>query len=83
MPETEEIQTIHWSIRHLGWLGNVFLVVGLVTAGNQWRWAFLFTAIGEALWTVKLLRFRHWDMLFVTVLFLILSLRNLFVWLNK
>lgn len=64
----------------LGWVANVFLVIGLWTMGDRWPYAFAFTFVGEALWSIKVAKMRQWDMLAICVVFAILALRNLVLW---
>lgn len=67
---------------YLGWIANIFLILSLWLAGSHWRYAFALTAIGEALWVIKVWRMteRHWDMLFICVSFTVLAIRNLILW---
>ena len=37
----------------LGWIGNLFIVVGLWKIGDKCRHAFLFSIIGETAWVAK------------------------------
>ena len=66
----------------MGWFANVFLVVGLWMVGNKARWAFILTAVGEAIWTVTSILRGQFDLAFICVVFTILAIRNWFKWGN-
>lgn len=68
--------------KYSGWIGNVFLILGAVLLGEKTRYAFLFVFTGEVVWSLKTLRMRQWDMLFICVTFGVLALRNFIVWSN-
>ncbi len=69
-------------MRWLGWLGNAFLLAGALLLGEKSPAAFLMVAIGESLWTVKVIRLRQWDMAFICVMFGGLALRNFYLWMR-
>lgn len=66
----------------MGWIGNVFIVIGLWTAGNKWKYAFLFSLIGETIWTVYAFRPGMIDLAVVCIIFALIAGRNLFKWMK-
>ena len=66
----------------MGWIGNIFIVIGLWTAGNKWKYAFIFSAIGETIWTIYAFRIGMIDLAVVCIIFALIAIRNIFKW-NK
>lgn len=64
----------------MGWIANVFLVLGNFFVGYKWRPALLLVAIGEAIWLVRCWQLAAWDMMFICVVFLILAIKNYWQW---
>jgi hypothetical protein len=67
--------------KYIGWIGNIFLVIGYLAVGEKSAWGFLSVAIGELMWVYKTYRMRHWDMIFICLVFMVIALINLFRWL--
>lgn len=65
----------------LGWLGNIFLIAGLILIGFKWPHAFLLTAIGEVAWLAESIRLRRSDMIFLCATFTVIAVANWFMWL--
>lgn len=68
----------------LGWVANIFLLVGLWFLGKDRRWPFLLTFVGETVWLVAILTSTlvMWDMAFICVVFAMLALNNWRKWGN-
>jgi hypothetical protein len=44
----------------MDWIGNILIIIGLWAAGNKWRYAFLFSFIGETIWTIYAIHIKLW-----------------------
>ena len=64
----------------VGWIANVFLIVGLVLIGRKWKHAFVLTVVGEVLWTIESIRIGRPDMIFLCVVFAGLAGLNWWKW---
>lgn len=64
----------------IGWLGNVFIVIGLYGIGNRWRPAFIFSVLGELCWIYKAGCMHLWDLLAMCLIFAALAIRSYFKW---
>lgn len=64
----------------LGWIGNVFIVIGLWGIGSKWRPAFLFSVAGESFWIVHSVNQEMWDLAAICVVFLMMALRGWVKW---
>ena len=62
------------------WLANVFVLIGLWMAGNKNRYAFLFTIIGEAIWTIMSALRSQWDLAVICFIFTVLACVNWWKW---
>jgi len=60
----------------LGWVGNAVILAGMWGIGGKHRWAFLVTALGEAIWTVQGLALDLPDLSIICALFTIMALVN-------
>ena len=60
----------------MGWLGNIFIVFGLWYIGNQKRWAFLLTTVGEIIWVLHSYLGGQTDLMVICALFAILQFRS-------
>ena len=65
---------------YLGWIGNLFLIIGLFTLATKWRPANLFLALGDGLWTIYGIWLGFLDIAAICGLFTILSLRVWWLW---
>jgi hypothetical protein len=63
-----------------GWLGNVFIVLGLWGIGNKKRGAFLFSIAGESCWILKAFSLGMWDLGIICVVFLAMAVRAYCKW---
>lgn len=63
-----------------GWLGNIFIVIGLWFVGDRKRSAFIFTIIGELIWAGYAMHLGMWDLAIICLVFALLALRNWFKW---
>jgi hypothetical protein len=64
-----------------GWLGNLFIVVGLWEVGNKKRSAFIWTMIGEAFFAVHTGPIKHdWPIFVAVLIFFSLAVRNYLKW---
>lgn len=64
----------------MGWIGNIFLIIGVFFINQKTRWPFLFMAVGEAIWFAYSMNMHKADMAFICFLFCILATRNFFKW---
>ncbi len=64
----------------LGWVGNVFIVVGLYGIGNKNRNAFIASFIGEALWIANAAHRSDWALTSICVVFAAMAARSYVKW---
>lgn len=64
----------------MGWLGNIFLIVGQWGVGDRRRASFLLLFAGEAIWFAYSCYLRMWDMAFICGVFSLIMLRNFSAW---
>lgn len=64
----------------LGWIGNVFIVLGLWGVGNRARNAFLLSAAGEAFWIANAGLRGDWALGSICVVFFLMALRSYVKW---
>ncbi len=64
----------------LGWIGDVFIVVGLYGVGNRSRRAFLASIVGEACWILRATALRDWALAAICVVFLLMAVRSYIKW---
>ena len=64
----------------MGWLGNIFLVVGIWLIGCKLRVGFLFALVGELWWTLYARRTDQWSLLFICVVFDVIYVINYWKW---
>lgn len=64
----------------LGWLGNIFIVVGLWGVGNRNRNAFLCSIAGEILWTINASIRHDWALASICVVFGAMAVRSWVKW---
>ena len=67
----------------MGWIGNVILVLGLWLVGNKKRSCFLYTVVGETIWSAYAVHNQQWDLATICALFAMLALRNFIKWGKK
>src|SRR5689334_5719278 len=61
--------TGHWRRNRVGWIGNVFIVIGIWLVGYKDRRCFLFSVVGELAWVVHALRRGQYDLAVICILF--------------
>ncbi len=64
----------------MGWVGNVFLILGLLFLSPKTKWPFICTIVGEVIWSVYSYQTSQWDMMFICVVFAMLSVKNFLKW---
>ena len=64
----------------LGWIGNVFIVVGLWRIGNKVRSAFLFSIVGESCWTANAYLHGDWALVSICTIFNLMAVRSYIKW---
>lgn len=64
----------------LGWVGNLFIVVGLWGVGNRSRTAFVVSALGEACWVSNAVARKDWALASICVVFLLMAVRSYVLW---
>lgn len=65
---------------YLGWLGNIFIVVGIWRVGNRQRNAFFFSIVGEIAWIIKSLYLGQYDLAVICGVFALLAVRSYVKW---
>jgi len=66
----------------MDWIGNLLIIIGLWSAGNKYKYAFAFSFVGEAIWTIWAINNHLWSLAFVCAVFAFIAIRNIFKW-NK
>ena len=64
----------------LGWIGNLFIVVGLWGVGNKNRNAFLSSIAGESLWIANSYLRKDWALTSICVVFFLMAVRGYIKW---
>lgn len=64
----------------IGWIANVFMILGSWNTGNKKRIGFLLIAIGEVLWIIASTLVGTSSMIFICFVFALLAIRNWFKW---
>ena len=64
----------------LGWIGNVFIVVGLWGVGNKSRRAFLASIVGESFWILNATLRHDSALTAICVVFLVMAIRGYIKW---
>ena len=67
----------------MDWIGNILIIIGLWSAGNKWKYAFLFSLIGELIWVIYAIKIELWSLAFVCVVFAFIAGRNVIKWNKK
>lgn len=67
----------------MGWVGNVFILVGMWRIGNRHRDAFLWSIAGELLWVVHSTYLGMWDLTIICLVFCLMAARNWLKWGNR
>ncbi len=69
----------------LGWIGNLFIVLGLwgITSQRPYRNAFLFSIAGESAWIANAYGRSDWALAFICVVFALLAVRGWINWGKK
>ena len=66
----------------IGWIGNIILIGAMWGIGDRSRKAFLFQAVGEAVWLVASILMQSYSMMFLCVVFGAIAMRNYIKWKN-
>jgi len=64
----------------MGWIGNIFIVLGLWGIGDKKRAAFIFSIIGETIWVIHSLMIGMYDLAAICVVFAALAFRSWRKW---
>lgn len=64
----------------LAWIGDAFLVVGLVGIGYRYRPAFLASIVGESLWITHTYSTGDWALRSICVVFLAAAVNGYIQW---
>jgi hypothetical protein len=64
----------------LGWIGNLFIVIGLWGVGNKWRPAFLFNMLGESFYIWRSYIVGDWALFAVCWIFMFMAGRAYWKW---
>ena len=62
------------------WVANVLVLIGLYLTGRKIRVCFLFTAVGELIWSVCSALESRWDLSSICAVFTVLSIWNYYKW---
>lgn len=66
----------------VGWIGNFFIIVGIVLLAYKFRVGFLFGVVGNALWGLKGYQISEYDLVTLEVIIVILQSFSYFNWLK-
>ncbi len=66
----------------MGWIGNIFIVIGLWKMGSKDIHAFVWSIIGELIWVGYAISIGMYDLAAVCAVFALLAGRNWYLW-NK
>jgi hypothetical protein len=64
----------------LGWIGNIFIVIGLWRVGDKHRNAFLFSMVGEAFYVIRSYVLGDWALFSICWVFLLMAGRAYLKW---
>jgi len=64
----------------LSWFANAVILVAQWNVGNQHRWAFIVSFIGEAIWVTYAVIEHKWSLAFICVFFALMAVRNYIKW---
>jgi hypothetical protein len=64
----------------MGWIGNIFLVVGIWLIGCKRRTGFLCALVGELLWTLYARQTGQWSLIFICIVFDVIYAINYWKW---
>jgi len=64
----------------MGWFANILLILGLWLVGDKKRIAFMFTFVGESIWTIYSIIIGMYDLAFICFVFAFLAIRNWIKW---
>lgn len=64
----------------LGWIGDLFIVVGLWKVGSRQRNGFLASIAGEACWIANAYLRSDWALASICVVFLLMAMRGYRLW---
>jgi len=64
----------------MGWVANIFILIGMFLIGEKNRTAFLFSITGEAIWALYAAIIGMWDLAIICIVFCIVAFRNWVKW---
>lgn len=64
----------------MGWIGNIFICIGLWFIGDKKRFAFLFSIVGESIWVAYSISIEMYDLAAICVVFALLAARSYMKW---
>ena len=64
----------------MGWIGNIFIILGLWFVGNKKRWAFILSVIGETCWIIHSFLIQMYDLAIICIVFALLAARSWYKW---
>jgi len=64
----------------LGWIGNIFILIGMWQVGNRWRHAFFFSIVGESFYVARSYYAQDWALFWICNIFLLMALRAWVKW---
>lgn len=66
----------------LGWIGNIFIIIGILMVAYKMRSGFLFGCIGNTLWLAKGVITDQYDLIAIEALIVILQAFSWWNWRN-
>lgn len=64
----------------LGWLGNVFILAGILAVAYKYRYGFIAGCIGNALWCIKGAMTSQYDLITIEVIIVALQAFSFYKW---
>lgn len=64
----------------IGWIGNVFIILGIMLVAYRMRSGFLYGCLGNGLWLCKGIMTCQWDLVTIEVLIVILQAFSWLKW---
>jgi len=64
----------------IGWIGNLFIIIGMVFVAYKRRSGFLLGIIGNSLWCLQAVLTGQWDLLFIEIIVVFVSVFSFWKW---
>lgn len=66
----------------LGWIGNVFIIIGIVLIAYRLRLGFIASCVGNTLWLAKAVATNQYDLTTIQVIIVSLQIFSWWKWRN-